>query len=217
MVQPPLKTLYYATGTQTFKQHLKVAANEQLRVCVLDLSPNKQPRQIIVDLASHASVELLISTFGAQRTNKAFQVRINHLGDYGQSQVAAYAVAAQTSQIAISLLSDIKKKTTGNAVSQVIRGALLSDAAQIKGEPQLIIDDNDVKATHAMAIGRVDPEQLFYLQSRGISQETALQLILAGYFATVIAAAPTVKQQAEARRKVTRLFATANTPVQLTK
>lgn len=37
--------------------------------------------------------------------------------------------------------------------------------------PILLIDEDDVEAGHAASVGRVDPEQLYYLMSRGISQK----------------------------------------------
>ena len=39
-------------------------------------------------------------------------------------------------------------------------------------EPILLIDEDDVEAGHAASVGRVDPEQLYYLMSRGISQKS---------------------------------------------
>ena len=49
--------------------------------------------------------------------------------------------------------------------------------------PELEIENNHVQASHASAIGPVDPEQLFYLMSRGFSKKDALNLIIQSFLA----------------------------------
>ena len=44
-----------------------------------------------------------------------------------------------------------------------------------------MIDENDVQASHAMSIGRVDEDQLYYMMSRGLSIEQCTSLISTGY------------------------------------
>lgn len=45
-------------------------------------------------------------------------------------------------------------------------------------EPQLEIESNEIKAGHAASVGRVDEEQVFYLMSRGMSRQKAIELIV---------------------------------------
>ncbi|HBN00459.1 MAG TPA: Fe-S cluster assembly protein SufD, partial [Firmicutes bacterium] len=47
--------------------------------------------------------------------------------------------------------------------------------------PILKISDNDVLASHAAVVGRLNEEHLFYLESRGLSEEEAKRLIALGY------------------------------------
>ncbi len=61
---------------------------------------------------------------------------------------------------------------------QTNRNLLLSDNAQIDTKPQLEIYADDVKCTHGATIGQIDQNALFYLRSRGISQETARDIIM---------------------------------------
>lgn len=62
---------------------------------------------------------------------------------------------------------------------------LLSDNAKAEAVPSLEIDENEVKAGHASTVGPVDPEMLFYLLSRGITQKIARKLIVQGYIDVV--------------------------------
>ncbi|HEY4378164.1 MAG TPA: SufD family Fe-S cluster assembly protein, partial [Acidimicrobiales bacterium] len=52
--------------------------------------------------------------------------------------------------------------------------------------PNLEIETNDVKCSHASTVGPVDPEQRFYLESRGVPPQVADRLIVAGFFDEVI-------------------------------
>lgn len=63
---------------------------------------------------------------------------------------------------------------------------LLSNAAEADAIPNLVIHNHDVKCSHGSTVGKVDEEQLFYLQSRGIPTELAEKVLVEGYFIPVI-------------------------------
>ena len=62
-----------------------------------------------------------------------------------------------------------------------IRVLILDSNSRADVRPQLEIETNDVKASHAATIGPIDPEQLFYLQSRGLNYAQAQKLVVAGF------------------------------------
>jgi Fe-S cluster assembly protein SufD len=64
---------------------------------------------------------------------------------------------------------------------QTNRNLLLSDDAQIDTKPQLEIYADDVKCTHGATIGQIEENALFYLQSRGISEQEARNLLLMAF------------------------------------
>jgi len=69
---------------------------------------------------------------------------------------------------------------------QESRNLLLSKKAHADAIPGLEILANDVRCTHAAAIAQIDPEQLFYLRSRGLSQESAERLVVEGFLAELV-------------------------------
>ena len=74
---------------------------------------------------------------------------------------------------------------------------MLSQGARGDANPILLIDEDDVVAGHAASVGRVDPLQLYYLMSRGITKHEAERLIIHGFLAPVVNQLPieTVKNQ----------------------
>ena len=75
---------------------------------------------------------------------------------------------------------------------------LLSDGARADSVPNLELETGDIaSAGHASATGRFDDDQLFYLQARGIDEETARQLVVRGFFADIVSRIPDTTWQAD--------------------
>ena len=66
------------------------------------------------------------------------------------------------------------------------RNLMLSDEAEANSLPGLEISANDVRCTHGATSSRIDPEQEFYLQARGIAKEAADELLIFGFFEEVL-------------------------------
>lgn len=66
------------------------------------------------------------------------------------------------------------------------RSLVCSDTAKVSSRPQLEIYNDDVKCSHGSATGQLDPMQLFYMRTRGLSEETARLLLRQAFMADVI-------------------------------
>ena len=69
---------------------------------------------------------------------------------------------------------------------QESRNLLLSRKAHADAIPGLEIEADDVRCTHAAAIAQLDDEQIFYLRSRGLPEETARRLVIGGFLAELV-------------------------------
>src|SRR5690606_1186954 len=75
----------------------------------------------------------------------------------------------------------------GTDTYELNRNLVLSDGARADSVPNLEIETGEIEgAGHASATGRFDDEQLFYLRSRGISEQEARKLVVRGFFADLI-------------------------------
>jgi Fe-S cluster assembly protein SufD len=70
---------------------------------------------------------------------------------------------------------------------QECRNLLLSKRAHADAIPGLEILANDVRCTHAAAIAQIDPEQVFYLRSRGLPDALSKRLVIEGFMAELVA------------------------------
>jgi Fe-S cluster assembly protein SufD len=69
---------------------------------------------------------------------------------------------------------------------QKVRNVVLSDDAEANSMPGLEIEADDVRCTHGATTAQIDNRELFYLQARGISASDAQQLLVMGFFNTVL-------------------------------
>jgi Fe-S cluster assembly protein SufD len=73
---------------------------------------------------------------------------------------------------------------------QDCRNMLLSRKAHADAIPGLQIEADDVACTHAAAVTQIDPDQLFYLTSRGLDAKTSGELIVGGFLAELVERVP---------------------------
>jgi len=87
-------------------------------------------------------------------------------------------------------LIKVEKDARGTNAFQTNRNLKLSEHAWAESVPNLEIETNDVRCSHASTVGPVDPDQRFYLESRGVPTEVAERLVVAGFFDEVLSEVP---------------------------
>ena len=90
----------------------------------------------------------------------------------------------------------------GTDAKQQSRNLLLSESARVDTKPQLEIYADDVKCSHGATVGALDPEELFYLQSRGLNADDARNLLTYGFAADVLTRIPVASLRRALRQLV---------------
>ena len=81
----------------------------------------------------------------------------------------------------------IRAAAEGTNTYELNRNLILTDGARADSVPNLEIETGEiVRAGHASATGRFDDQQLFYLESRGITPDEARRLVVRGFFADIV-------------------------------
>jgi len=80
----------------------------------------------------------------------------------------------------------VHRDAFGTATDENNRSLILTEGARADATPFLEIECADITAGHGSATGQIDARHLFYLQARGIDRETALRLIVSGFFREVL-------------------------------
>jgi Fe-S cluster assembly protein SufD len=87
-------------------------------------------------------------------------------------------------------LIEVAPGASGTDAFLTNRNLILGEGARSDSIPTLKIGNNDVKCSHGSTTGRLNDEELFYLQSRGLSVEEAREMLVIGYFEDLLGSAP---------------------------
>ncbi len=113
-------------------------------------------------------------------------LRIVHKGQNSKARVTAASVLRNSASQDVCGMIVIQKGAHGTDSALSHRTLTLSHNARSITIPSLEIEEDDVKASHAGVTGPIDPEQLFYLQTRGLNAEEAERIIAEGFLNQVI-------------------------------
>jgi Fe-S cluster assembly protein SufD len=111
---------------------------------------------------------------------------VTHAAPDTRSRQTARAIASDVSRVIFNSKVIVNAGANGSDSKQSCRGLLLSPSAEIDTRPQLEIHADEVKCAHGATTGRLDPDMLFYLLSRGLDRETAQSLLVFAFLADVL-------------------------------
>jgi len=142
----------------------------------------------LVGNGSSSDLKTVVVGRGDQKQN--FTSEIVHWGMDTQGFILKHGVMKDAASSIFNGIGRIAKGATRSDAVQESRVLMLSEKARGDANPILLIDEDDVTAGHAASVGRVDPLQLFYLMSRGISKQEAERLVIHGFLAPVVTSLP---------------------------
>lgn len=125
-----------------------------------------------------------------ERQIQGINTRVTNYGNHSVGHILQHGVILDRATLTFNGIGHIIKGAKGADAQQESRVLMLSESARGDANPILLIDENEVTAGHAASVGRVDPEQMFYLLSRGIEKEEAERLVIRGFLGAVITAIP---------------------------
>jgi Fe-S cluster assembly protein SufD len=114
----------------------------------------------------------------------------DHLAPHCTSDLLYKGALKDASRVVYSGLIHIAPGAVRSDAFQTNRNVVLSDHAKADSIPNLEIENNDVRCSHAASVGPVSDDELFYLQTRGIPREEAERLIVTGFFQEVLDRVP---------------------------
>ena len=133
-----------------------------------------------------ATSNLLAVYFGDGESMHDFRTMQDHVAPATTSDLLFKGAVRDNAKSVYSGLIRVRKEAAGTNAFQTNRNLVLSEGAHVESVPNLEIEANDVRCSHASAVGPIDEEQRFYLESRGIEPEVAERLIVLGFFGEVL-------------------------------
>lgn len=105
-------------------------------------------------------------------------VKLTHLNKNTTSNINNFGLVNNTAQLVIDGVGVIEKGYSKSQAEQETKIINLTDTCKSVANPQLVINEYDVKAGHSAGVGKVDEDSLYYLMSRGLSKRDSIELII---------------------------------------
>lgn len=178
--------------------HVNVSQDARLHMGILDIGTRALQLDLGADLnETGASFEIYTAMLADREGSKVSSINVTQHAHHTYGNMHNFAVLHDKAKYEMAAAGRIDKGAFGSESHQETRVLTLSQDHEAKVLPILYIDENDVKASHAMTVGQPDEDQLYYLESRGLSASSAMSLLAIGYFMPVIdlAADETLRQQ----------------------
>ncbi|WP_110113785.1 Fe-S cluster assembly protein SufD [Bacillus sp. CGMCC 1.16541] len=190
---------YLAEGTTTYVNRRGVAGKDGRIEWALGLmnEGNTISENITYLMGDGSYGDTKTVTVGRGEQKQNLTTSVVHYGKNSEGYILKHGVMKDSASSIFNGIGKIEHGASKSNAEQESRVLMLSEKARGDANPILLIDEDDVTAGHAASVGRVDPLQLYYLMSRGISQTEAERLVIHGFLAPVVNELPidTVKKQ----------------------
>ena len=115
-------------------------------------------------------------------------INIDHAKPYTSSRLSYKGILDGKSKAVFGGQVLVRKDAQKVDAQQSDKNLILSDQAEVDSKPSLLIFADDVKCGHGATAGHVDEDSLFYLRSRGLTPETASQMLVHAFAREIIEA-----------------------------
>jgi Fe-S cluster assembly protein SufD len=146
--------------------------------------------------------DLLAVYFGDGDQMLDFRTLQDHDAPHTRSDLLFKGAVEDRARSVYSGLVRLRPEAQHSRAFQTNRNLVLTEGAAADSIPNLQIEANDVQCSHASAVGPIDEDQRYYLESRGIPPDEAEQLIILGFFDDVLNRLPVPSLAGALRRTV---------------
>jgi Fe-S cluster assembly protein SufD len=147
-----------------------------------------EPRLVQGEGAAHSALKALQLADGHQISDTHSQMVFG--GPDGRLEQLHKAVADGHGRSVFNGAVQVPRAAQRTDAAQLSRNLLLSERARIDTKPELEIVADDVRCAHGATVSRLEQDELFYLQSRGIAADQAARLLLRGFCEEVLRELP---------------------------
>lgn len=166
----------------TARIHIAVKGNGRVDASFADFSRGKGKFIFDVELLGEGGeCYWNLSSLTRADDNKVIDACVTHAAKHTTAEMNNHGITRDSSRLVFTGTSKINNGAKASSTRQNAKIIVFDPNSDGLCSPSLCIDENDVQASHAAIVGRLNENHLFYLQSRGISEENAKRLITLGY------------------------------------
>lgn len=166
---------------------LSLKSNANVEVAYADFSRGKCTLNVKADLEEiGSSIKWHLASLSQGEDYKDYSINFNHLVMQTNAKMENYGVCKDRSTLSFLGDATIFKGAKKSSTKQNARIMVFDKTCHAKASPKLCIYENDVEASHGASEGQINQEHVYYLMSRGLSEDEAKKLITFGYLYPII-------------------------------
>ena len=186
-----------------FEESHELLKDASLQLSYGEVNQTEASHHLVVDLlepGAHSQVGSATLT----RVKKSFTMSVVSHADHTYGQIDNYGVVLTGGNYFVDATGAIKKGAYASESHQTSCALCFDEGMKANILPRLLIDENDVQASHATSLGSVDEEHMYYMQARGLSPQQCTALISTGYLMPVTRTIQDETLQQELRAELER-------------
>ncbi len=148
----------------------------------------KYPSCYLLGPGAHG--EILSMAFAGPGQHQDAGGKVIHFAPHTSSKVTSKSISKGTGRSSYRGLLKVHKGANDCKSNVVCDALLLDDKARSDTYPYIEIDEDDVSVGHEASVSKVGEEQLFYLMSRGLSEEEAMTMVVSGFIEPLVKELP---------------------------
>ncbi len=189
LLQKNITATIITQGKTTITINLQTGATLHYYHITNETYTNLDVRQEINLLGKNATATIINLLYGENNDHSNVHTTIKHLAEHTTSTIISRGILKGTAHNTTTGAIIITQQARQSAGHQDMKTLLLEEA-QAYNIPELAIHTNDVQCSHASSVGQIDQEQLFYLQSRGLTEAEATTTIIEGFYEPLLQKIP---------------------------
>lgn len=181
----------YVIGRDSVPQTLRLGAGEERTLTLVVLPGTNVQLSLEIDLTAPGAVLDLAGVYLCPADERVdLRVLVRHAAGEGSSRQLFKGIVGGTARASFDGLIYVAPDAQQTQAYQENHTLLLSDSARVESRPQLEIYADDVQCSHGATTGYLNPDELFYLRSRGIPEAEARRLQMQAFLSPVLRRLP---------------------------
>jgi Fe-S cluster assembly protein SufB len=148
----------------------------------------KYPSCYLVGEGAHGGI--LSMAFAGKGQHQDTGGKVIHVAPKTTSRITSKSISKDGGRASYRGLLKIYKNAVGSRSNVVCDALLLDEESRSDTYPSIEIDENDVSVGHEASVSKIGEEQLFYLKSRGLSEEEAITMVVSGFIEPLVRELP---------------------------
>ena len=133
-----------------------------------------------------SETQIVGAFFGHNDQHFDLDSKVWHRAEHTTADLVTRGVIDDHARSVYEGVQDVGRDAWDTSSYQRENTLMLSDESEADASPKLIINNHDTEASHSATVGQIDREDLFYMVTRGVPEQTAQNMLVAGFFVPVL-------------------------------